>query len=363
MTNSKYQQIFDDLLAGIRKGTYLANDQLPSERELAVQYGVARATARRALTDLTAMGIAVRRGRRGTIVTSRSSGNHVEILNLVCTAEPLATAADFLRQGVQAAHTKGWGVKITRIAPDDELTAWQALALGTKHLILAEGFDMGEGDKIFQAISRAADRSVVLATRVDASGIASVLGDDRRGMGMAVDHLRRLGHRKIALVTGGETLDHPVLSVLHQEWKKRLDLCMTSQDFRDCVLRVAHLPFHDLALTTRDAMSAFLRTPAARGVTAYIGLYEEIAIGAVAACRDAGLSVPKDVSVMGYGVTERGTLRNPPLSGISVQMDKHVCVAVDLLEKASKRGKVDKLLNEIPLLLIEGGTAGPAPAR
>ena len=58
----KYQIIFDDLRAAIRKGTYGADEQLPSERELAEQYSVTRTTARRALSDLEQMGLVRREG-------------------------------------------------------------------------------------------------------------------------------------------------------------------------------------------------------------------------------------------------------------------------------------------------------------
>ena len=356
----KYQKIFNDLLSGIREGGYRANSKLPAERELAVKYGVARATARRALSDLAAIGLAVKRGRHGTLVLPGTHGSGVEILNLICSAEPLAHVDDFLRHGVHAAQKQGWGIKISRVATADEVGIRRALTLGIRNIFLAEGFEMGLDKKVLNAVSSVADHTVVLATPLADLGIPSVVGDDRRGITMAIDHLRSLGHRKIALIAGGEMLGHPILSVLRQQWKKQLNLCMTAQELRECVVRVTHEPFEDLALKTREVVATFLGCPAAQGVTAFLCLYEEIAVGTMAACRDAGVLVPDHASVMAYGVTERGILENPPLSGITVQMERHVAAAVEILKMPTKRAAQHHLLREIPPLLVRGGTLGPA---
>lgn len=61
------RQISEDVLAGRWK----AGDILPGEDALALQYGVAVGTIRRALGDLTAEGMVTRRKRTGTVITGR----------------------------------------------------------------------------------------------------------------------------------------------------------------------------------------------------------------------------------------------------------------------------------------------------
>ena len=61
-----YRQVADDIARRIEAGEITA--KLPSERELAGEYGVAYATVRRAMTELRARGAVRTAGTRGTFV-------------------------------------------------------------------------------------------------------------------------------------------------------------------------------------------------------------------------------------------------------------------------------------------------------
>jgi DNA-binding GntR family transcriptional regulator len=63
-----YQQIADDLRAAIASGRYQVGDQLPAERELARQYGVAAMTIRHGLDLLRGEGLVVSTEKRGHFV-------------------------------------------------------------------------------------------------------------------------------------------------------------------------------------------------------------------------------------------------------------------------------------------------------
>ena len=63
-----YETIYNDLLEGIRNGTYPAGSRLPSEKELAGQYGVSRITSKKALELLAERGMISRMPGRGSFV-------------------------------------------------------------------------------------------------------------------------------------------------------------------------------------------------------------------------------------------------------------------------------------------------------
>lgn len=63
-----YSSIRDDLYAKIVDGTYPEGETIPSEMDLAKQYGVSRPTIRQALQILVNEGYLEKRRRRGTIV-------------------------------------------------------------------------------------------------------------------------------------------------------------------------------------------------------------------------------------------------------------------------------------------------------
>lgn len=64
-----YAEIHDDILKKIEDGTYRGGEIIPSENELAKQYGVSRPTIRQATKLLAEEGYLEKRRRRGTIVT------------------------------------------------------------------------------------------------------------------------------------------------------------------------------------------------------------------------------------------------------------------------------------------------------
>lgn len=68
-----YTAVKDDLLEKIKSGRYAEGELIPSELELADQYGVSRSTVRQALGILEKDGYLDRRKRRGTVVTVPSA--------------------------------------------------------------------------------------------------------------------------------------------------------------------------------------------------------------------------------------------------------------------------------------------------
>ena len=71
-TEILYKKIYDDLLGGIKSKLYKEGDRLPSEKELASQYGVSRITSKKALEMLADRGYVFRRPGLGTFVSSEA---------------------------------------------------------------------------------------------------------------------------------------------------------------------------------------------------------------------------------------------------------------------------------------------------
>jgi GntR family transcriptional regulator, transcriptional repressor for pyruvate dehydrogenase complex len=67
-----YEQIVKQIEESIEKGTLKAGDQLPAERELALQFGVSRTAVREAMKALREKGMIEAYPGRGTFITSES---------------------------------------------------------------------------------------------------------------------------------------------------------------------------------------------------------------------------------------------------------------------------------------------------
>ncbi|MET0387917.1 MAG: GntR family transcriptional regulator [Polyangiales bacterium] len=90
-----YHQLAEVLLAQIRSGDYGAGHKLPSEHELAAQYGVGRPTVRQATDALIQRGLLIRKRGSGTFV--RQVPAQVDLFSLA------GTLVSFERGGIALA--------------------------------------------------------------------------------------------------------------------------------------------------------------------------------------------------------------------------------------------------------------------
>jgi len=74
-TSRLYEQIVQQIQDSIEKGALKPGDQLPAERELALQFGVSRTAVREAVKTLREKGLVEAYPGRGTFITSGSSNS------------------------------------------------------------------------------------------------------------------------------------------------------------------------------------------------------------------------------------------------------------------------------------------------
>lgn len=73
-----YEQIYNDILEGIRNGGYQTGDRLPSEKELSEQYCVSRITSKKALEMLADEGRIIRMAGKGSFVAGEGAAAEVQ---------------------------------------------------------------------------------------------------------------------------------------------------------------------------------------------------------------------------------------------------------------------------------------------
>lgn len=101
------QRVVDAIRAQIERGTLKRGDQLPPERELALQLGVSRPTVRAGLRSLVTMGVLESRHGFGTFITDRPPVLGSDSLRLLAalhgfTGENMTGARRVLEAGVAA---------------------------------------------------------------------------------------------------------------------------------------------------------------------------------------------------------------------------------------------------------------------
>jgi LacI family transcriptional regulator, repressor for deo operon, udp, cdd, tsx, nupC, and nupG len=187
---------------------------------------------------------------------------------------------------------------------------------------------------------------VLVNAAIDGLGFPCVATDDRHAVDRAHNHLASLGHSLIGLVLGPS--DHV------PSHRKQLAFEALVGDSAGLVERTMFSMEGGQAAATRLVK---------HGVTGIICASDVLALGATKAVRRLGLSVPADVSVVGFDDSAFMTCTDPPLTTVRQPIDAMGRTAVALLasQVAGNAVSTDEMLFE-PELVVRGST-GPVGSR
>lgn len=174
---------------------------------------------------------------------------------------------------------------------------------------------------------------------------AEVIFDNRHGVTLALEHLLSLGHRRVAVLTPTRTStpDRPA------------DVHVTSEADR-LGLDITLVPAsHELAAATRTAHRVLTETRP----SAVFCFADSIAYGVYAAAAQLGLSIPGDVSVMGYDDHPMSGLLTPGLTTVDWDIDGIVRAAVGLVSAAADGGAGRSRVVQRPMLRERGSVSHP----
>src|SRR5947209_7512006 len=175
--------------------------------------------------------------------------------------------------------------------------------------------------------------------------------DDRKGAQLAVAHLLHLGHRSIGyLGTSNRPRSNRQRLLGYQS-----TLAATDMPYRDewIVISPGHEASHEEDVAAGQASLPHLLDT---GVTAIFCYNDMIATGVLIACRERGIAVPEELSVIGFDNIEMASYVTPPLTTIhqpKIEMGRLATqVMLDLL---SNRPGQNYVLP--PTLIVRASTA------
>lgn len=186
-----------------------------------------------------------------------------------------------------------------------------------------------------------------------ASGAAWVDVDNAGGTRQVVEHLVKLGHRRVVHLGGA-----PTGQAAHERLAAHLSVLRASGFPEDRRLVL------DGGFTELGGYRA-IRRALAQGLefSAVAAASDEMALGAIAALEDAGLRVPWDVSVTGFDDLPFAARSGPPLTTVRQPIrDVGRCAARLLLDRLAGRPARGEIL---PVRLVVRSTTarhvGPGP--
>ena len=182
--------------------------------------------------------------------------------------------------------------------------------------------------------------------------------DDMTATGQAYNHLASLGHQRIGLVVGPED---------HMPSRRKLaaftELVTRSGAAGPAAGGQGAGPVEHALFSLEGGQAATTRL-LRHGITGVICGSDVLALGAIRAVRRAGLSVPGDVSVVGFDDSAFMNCTDPPLTTVRQPIESMGKAAVALLVNQIENVAVypEELLFE-PELVVRGSTGRPASAR
>lgn len=196
-------------------------------------------------------------------------------------------------------------------------------------------------DEEIYAVNR--QKPVVLVNR-KVDGVSDVVPDNSPGIAEAVKHLVEIGHKHIAFVAG------PTTSWINTD---RWNLLM--HNAVELGMTIVEIGANEP--TVEGGKNSLERVRAA-GVTAVVVYNDLMAIGLLRAATAAGLSIPGDLSIIGFDNIFGSDFTNPPLSTIELPLEKIGAEAIDVLLKldVGETGQSLHGTDEKTSLLVRGST-------
>ncbi|MFJ3086390.1 LacI family DNA-binding transcriptional regulator [Streptomyces sp. NPDC086838] len=310
-------------------------------------YGVSPAMQERVRTAITELGYrphAAARGMRGRTYTI---GVLLDNVRNAFFADILDGIRDALKESEYTVLIGAAGFS----AEDQSRTIRSMVDRQMDGLIL-----IAPGTPRSEVLTTAAGTPTVVIGHHDTSDVHdSVVDADDRGAGLIVDHLVSLGHEDIALVSAGGSKTG--------RWQRPPEIALT-----DGYLQA--MDRHGLSDRTRVHHAAYsdegghaaglALLSGARRPTAILAGADVAALGVYRAADDLGLSVPDDVSLVGYNNTAIASLAPVQLTSVDqAGQAMGAAAARMLIERVEGRRDRAMQTTMTPRLVVRRSTAAP----
>ena len=209
--------------------------------------------------------------------------------------------------------------------------------------------------EVINVIAAAGLPAVSVGENVIASGIPSVDVDNYGASKAATEHLIKLGHRRIAILTGRLT---------GENWA-RMRFAGYVDALQHAGLAVDETLVGDVTLPTFDygyeATCVVWANASTAPPTAIVALNDEVALGAITRIKEIGLRVPGDVSIIGFDDVPAAERADTPLSTMRQPTASIGVKAVDMVIKSIQNRHMEATQITVPAELIQRSSTAEAP--
>ncbi|MDQ0192662.1 GntR family transcriptional regulator [Paenibacillus wynnii] len=352
----KYMQLKLELLSWIESGVLKPDDQTPSEHEIAAQFGMSRQTVRQALGQLEKEGRLYRLQGKGTFV-ARQDTRPLQQSNMIgmMTTHISDYIFPHIVRGAEAQLRSGGYSMMLSSTDNDKDKERENLELMLsqpfKGLII-EPTKSAQGNpnlNLYLSLEIHRIPFIMINERYPELHCPCLKLDDEAGGFMAAEHLMELGHRDIAGFFKTDDLQgaNRLKGFTRAFHKHRLPLG------KDTITHYTTEEKHTVPYKAALTMLQQQQRP-----TAFVCYNDELAVLLLEAARQTGLSVPDDLSIIGFDDSSLATATEVKMTTLShPKMEMGVQAAsmlIDMMEKRTPEAPKDIIYK--PELIIRGST-------
>jgi len=345
-----------------RKPKPLAAARGATLQSVAEAVGVHRSTVARALDPVQSRRISAdvvakvqdearRQGYRPDAVASSLRTGRSRLIGVVVPDLANPVFAPILGGIGTALTERGYSMMVADSGEDETVQAdivEKLIARRVDGLVLA----IAKRDDVTVSLCLKAGVPTVLVNRgEDALRASTVVSDDESGIALAVQHLARLGHRRIGHLAGPERLSTGALR------RRGFAQAMTAAGLGADAVAIA-------AAYNREAGRAAAAELLERwpDITAIAASNDLIALGAYQEAQHRGLAIPADLSIVGHNDMPLVDMVAPPLTTIRIGHEEMgASAACTLLDQIARPGEPAALTLIPARLIVRASTAAPRP--
>lgn len=336
-------------------------------KDIAERAGVSTTTVSRILNDRTTgvpireetrqkvISIAAEMGYRPNIMARALRGSRSSLIGVITQNISSRFHSQILRGINDAAVQRSYRVFLGHVARQVDLALDYASMFEQSHAdgILIVGELQGDQDALNRLVYQ--HRHVVgVSDRISRRHFPGVYGDSVGGTQLALEHLWGLGHRSIICVAD------PSL----QDSKLRADVYSRFMDEHGVADRIhVHLTSRSFEASTQAGREIFASFSGSDQPTAIFATTDAIAIGLLQAAYQMHVSVPEQVSIVGFDDIDIAGFTIPPLTTVrqsGAEMGYRAAnLLIDMIEQERDGTEVEDIVLESSLVVRQSTSAVP----
>ena len=345
-----YQKIYNYLKGEIVNEKLLSGSKLPTELELSEAFGVSKITAKRAMDELEINGFITRkRGHGSFVLPLRNDGNVSEckIVSMILpNNDSSGRAIDYIMGATNYLQEEGYYLSIHTTFGNHETERKYLLDLsdnGVKGIIFYPSTR-----KNFNVLSSLYVKNfpiVLIDKKIESLPLSSVVSDNRGGGFQATSHLIQLGHRRIAYVSYCD------LDSLSSVKERFIGYCKALRQ-HSITLDLEIIYASIVTLESSNRLTQVVNDLLKKKVTAIFAEHDYLALDIARTLSSMGISVPNDISIIGFDNIELLEHLDIKLTTINQDFGQIGKRASQIVLKQIKKEAVDHRDDIVPVQLI-----------